>query len=232
MSTEAALERLAALNAADQERERQWAMHKELKTRLRVQGVAFFDSDDDFSFEFLTRDLYLPSTLQSGQSTVRFGLFLGWPFTNDIANAFLNVAAYEAPIVAWTFLEMQHQGGGHMTVQQSFLVAPVRMMADGEAVAEAIVKHYYFSLLRPDATEQNTSEYIELVGQHGLETGDALARTTNCLMESVYPLDASQTNLVRLAVDPDRHKRLFKPFMNNDLLAKTICFFLISDNCD
>ncbi|WP_375288776.1 hypothetical protein [Sphingomonas sp.] len=99
--------------------------------------------------------------------------------------------------------------------------------------ATDIVRHYWRSQLSMprDARACDRSDYIALARRHGLTADEALART-DCLMESIYPMDASQSNLERLAVDPGRHRRSLEAFVKSDLLANRLCLFLVSDNCD
>jgi hypothetical protein len=228
-----ALNHLAELRAADERREYRRAELQRLTDELRMQGVAYFDSDDDFSFEFSLRDLYLPCATRVAQNQIHFNLFVGWELSNETARAFLDIVQAEARIVAMAFLDMLHQAGGYSTYQLRLLVAPVRLRAEAQDALKGIVSHYWLSNLQQQTAvlDDARQEYVQLIGPIGLAAGEALARTT-CFMEACYPLDASGANLQNLAADPDRHARLLQPFLRSDALAQRLCLFLISDNCD
>lgn len=218
------------LSAVDEERERRLVEPAKVTQELRVSGVSFFDTGDDFSYEFSLRDLYLPLIAEDEPKCARYGLFVGWEFTVDTARAFLEVSSREARVVATTFLDTIHQSGGHSCWQDRLLVAPVRLRADAEASVRDIVTRYWFTNLQR-ADDEVRQNFFELAQQRGLDTSEALARTS-CLKEAIYPLDASETNMKRLAADPERQERLLKPFMADDRLLKRLCLFIISDNSD
>ena len=204
---------------------------KMIDDELRIAGVVDFDSGDDFSYEFPLRDLYFPEFAKSNGDEPAFGLFLGWQRRPDTARAFLDVASEAAAVFAWRFLGLWHQCGGHICWQEGFLVTPVRIHGEAIEAAKEIVNKYWYSNLQNSPAARFYLEYKAFTGSHGIAVDEALART-DCFMESIYPMDASEINLERLAADPDRHKMALEPFMKNKILADRLCIFLISDNCD
>lgn len=200
--------------------------------RFRTLGIASWNTSDEGPL----RERFMPGSTVGDHGghgvPIRFGAFLVWTQSIAMWNAL-------APTLAPGVLERSgliyilHQAGGHACLQLGYVGRPVELAEQALEWAASLCRDYYYSEQGwfSEGTPNNIAAYRERAGSLGLTAGllDDLAAGYD-LVESLYPLDATDRNLDILL--RGGIPATLAPLLENREIRRRMIFVLLADNSD
>ena len=170
------------------------------------------------------------ATYNGNPCDIRFGAFLGWTehmrWWVDLASR-LSLPSLDP----FDLIEIEHQGGGHSVITWFCVAMPVEISRPSLSFVEDLCRHYFHALGgHLDGSLDEAENYLHRISEMGL-TADCL-QEQNGLMESVYPFDATDTNLRSLLAGPSEALAALEPLLSDSTARERLRIFVIADNSD
>jgi hypothetical protein len=171
---------------------------------------------------------------QGQPCVIRYGAFLGWRFPPED----LDMAIASLPIGALSrlnLLDIEHQGGGHMCIVDFWIARPVKITTRYHQFVANLCRDYFHakSGYLSRGTEQEVADYrarcaaVGLTAERVFNNGHA-----DAFRESIYPLDATDSNLQAFVVDPLGAMSALRPLLDNERLRQMLRLVVLADNSD
>ena len=207
---------------------------KTFSERLRELGVRECDPGE-LAFPYTVAAHYSTSPV-----TLRFGTFLA--LRGDALNAIIDALrlrgeAAETIDLFW----LHHQAGGHATRQRNFLATPIEITPGYEEFVSELCSDYYYAARGhfypySDRYQETIEQYYARLEAAGLDTPQTYKwpspeATEPELMEGIYPIIATPSNLGKLVQDAPRMIATLDGLLPG-VLSDGLMIYILAENSD
>jgi hypothetical protein len=206
------------------------AAHHATESFLRLELPFEHTGDDGPVRECIFR--YCVVADYNGQPVeVRFGALLGWAESMDWWVGLAN-RLFLPSLGHLGLIDLEHQAGGHSCQPWFCMAAPVGLKDAAVPFVGELCRYYFHAhggWMVPRYVNVD-QEYRDRINSFGL--------TANCLtdrrdlMESVYPMDATDQNLVALLSEPSASLATLAPLLLDANARSQLRMYIIADNSD
>jgi hypothetical protein len=129
-------------------------------------------------------------------------------------------------------LEVEHQGAGHSCIPWFCVATPVSIHDAYIGFVRELCSHFFHAHggWMDGVNVSEHEQYLDLLRTVGL-TADCLSEFKG-LMESVYPMDATDKNLSSLLAQPAKALTSLGPLLSDATARERLRIFVLADNSD
>lgn len=207
------------------------AAHHATPLFLRFE-LPFETTDDD---DGLIRESVCPYSVAADYDgnpyEVRFGALLGWAESMDWWVSLAQRTSLPS-LPHLGLIDFEHQAGGHSCNPWFCVTAPVRLREPAVSFVGDPCSYYFHShggWMVPRYVNVD-QEYWDRLKRSGLTANCLIHRRD--LMESVYPMDATDQNLATLLLEPSACLAKLAPLVSDATARNQLRIYVIADNSD